>query len=243
MSLNVKTLMVDFLTNEVAKGKVEVYNEFSLQHELGIYLRDQLKNNPDYKVQFERNTKYFGFDLKDPEYEEEGKPKHEIDIAIFNADKSEKYAIELKYPRNGQYPETMYSFCKDIKFMEQCKQNGFDETFCLTLVDVGKGRYKDAEKSGNPFFSKPLKQNNKYKSYIYEFFRADMFENNPELEKEFSAKKPIRCDNDEQIKKPTKSTKTKEEFISFSNNKYLVNWQPCGEFNKYYIIEAKQPDN
>ena len=70
MCLDVKKLMVNFLTNEVATGKVEVYNEFSLQHELGIYLRDQLKKNPEYqnyngyKVQFERNTKYFGFDLK-----------------------------------------------------------------------------------------------------------------------------------------------------------------------------------
>ena len=34
---------IDMLLNEfmslVAEGKVEVYNEFSLQHELGIFLR------------------------------------------------------------------------------------------------------------------------------------------------------------------------------------------------------------
>ncbi len=27
--------------------------------------------------------------------------------------------VELKFPRNGQHPEQMYSFCKDIVFAEQ----------------------------------------------------------------------------------------------------------------------------
>lgn len=48
---------------------------------------------------------------------------------------SEKYAIELKYPRNGQYPEQMYSFVKDIIFMEQLKTEGFNATFSMVLVD------------------------------------------------------------------------------------------------------------
>ena len=104
----------------VANGKIEVYNEFSLQHELGIFLRGML---PDYKVQFERNTKFFGIS---------GTVKHEIDIVIYN-DK-EKYALELKYPVNGQYPEQMFSFIKDICFMEELKEQGFNQTFCLTLV-------------------------------------------------------------------------------------------------------------
>ena len=43
-------------------------------------------------------------------------------------------AIELKYPLNGQYPEQMYSFIKDIKFMEQLKEAGFDGAYCVTLV-------------------------------------------------------------------------------------------------------------
>ncbi|MFV0412304.1 MAG: hypothetical protein ACK5L3_03415, partial [Oscillospiraceae bacterium] len=29
----------------------------------------------------------------------------------------------------------MYSFIKDIKFMEQLKKQGFDETCCLTMVE------------------------------------------------------------------------------------------------------------
>ena len=34
-------------------------------------------------------------------------------------------AIELKYPRNGQYPEQMFSFCRDIAFVEQLNDAGF----------------------------------------------------------------------------------------------------------------------
>ena len=105
----------------VEDDQVEIYNEFSLQHELGIFLREQLSN---YKVQFERNTKYFG--IKET-------IKHEIDIVVYN-DK-EKYAVELKYPVNGQYPEQMYSFIKDILFMEQLKDDGFDATYSLTMVN------------------------------------------------------------------------------------------------------------
>ena len=48
---------------------------------------------------------------------------------------AEKYAIELKYPLNGQYPERMYSFAKDIAFMEQLVESGFDGAYCVTLVN------------------------------------------------------------------------------------------------------------
>lgn len=34
----------------------EVYNEFSLQHELGIYLRENLQKHGNFKVQFEKNS-------------------------------------------------------------------------------------------------------------------------------------------------------------------------------------------
>jgi hypothetical protein len=113
---------------KIANGEVEVYNEFSLQHELGIFLRENL---PDYKIQFERNAKFFGI---------EDTIKHEMDIVIYKDKETntEKYAIELKYPLNGQYPEQMFSFIKDIKFMEEIMKNGakvgFKTTYCLTLV-------------------------------------------------------------------------------------------------------------
>ena len=98
--------------DNVRLGKIEIYNEFSLQHELGIFLRNRLSR---YKIQFERNVSYFGFNKNDY-------VKREIDISVCNPDKNLLYAaIELKYPRNGQYPEQMYSFCKDISFVEQLK--------------------------------------------------------------------------------------------------------------------------
>lgn len=130
--LMIKQQIEDFL-RQVGSGAIEVYNEFSLQHELGIVLRNKFS---DYKVQFERNVSYFGIS---------GTIKKEIDIAIYN--NKEKYAIELKYPINGQYPETMFSFTKDIKFVEQLKENGFDKTFTLSIVE-DHNFYEGTKKDG-----------------------------------------------------------------------------------------------
>lgn len=52
------TLVKKFI-DKIRKNEIEVYNEFSLQHELGIFLRSQIK---DVKVQFERNVSYFNLD-------------------------------------------------------------------------------------------------------------------------------------------------------------------------------------
>lgn len=117
----------------IQSENIEIYNEFSLQHELGIFLRGELK---EYKVQFERNAKYFGIT---------DSIKHEIDIAVF--DENKRYAIELKYPLNGQHPEQMFAFIKDIKFMEQLKEKGFDRTYCLTMVE-DKNFYSGAKRDG-----------------------------------------------------------------------------------------------
>ena len=96
-----------------------------MQLELGIFLRTRGECS-GYTIQFERNVSFFSIT---------GTIKHEIDIVIFNLDKTEKFAIELKFPKSGQYPEQMYSFIKDIVFMEQLKKYGFTETYTLTLVD------------------------------------------------------------------------------------------------------------
>jgi hypothetical protein len=45
-----KHLLGDFM-DLVARAQVEIYNEFSFQHELGIFLRNCMT---DKKVQFER---------------------------------------------------------------------------------------------------------------------------------------------------------------------------------------------
>lgn len=110
----------------VAAGTIETYNEFSLQHELGFYLRRLF---PDDNVQFERNVRFFFRTVSHF-------IKREIDIAVFSRDKNElKWAIELKFPRNGQHPEQMFSFCKDIMFAEQLKATGFAQAGLLIFAD------------------------------------------------------------------------------------------------------------
>jgi hypothetical protein len=122
---NLSELVNRFLLH-AESTRAEIYNEFSLQHELGIFLRENL---PNYRVQFERNVSYFGNDKRNF-------TKREIDIAVFLPDKTElKLAIELKFPRQGQVPEQMYSFCKDIAFIEELKHAGFKEAGLLILVD------------------------------------------------------------------------------------------------------------
>lgn len=141
------SVIADYIQNffdSLIFNKVEIYNEFSLQHELGIYLRARL---PLYKVQFERNASYFGVHSLTI--------KREIDIAIFTNDKSERYAIELKCPLNGQYPEQMFSFIKDIKFMEQLKEQGFTNSFAVALVN-----------------SRPFYEGNNNEG-IYKYFRKE----------------------------------------------------------------------
>ena len=121
-SINLKNMIDDFLKNF---PKDDIYNEFSLQHELGIYLRNRLKGT-QYKVQFERNSRDF--------FEKDTEVKHEIDIVVISRDKKEKFAaIELKYPKNGRYPEEMFDFCKDICFMEEVRCGGFKHAYCLIL--------------------------------------------------------------------------------------------------------------
>jgi hypothetical protein len=109
---------------KVAKGAIEIYNECSLQHELGIFLRRSLRR---YKVQFERPVGFFGFARNDF-------VKSEIDLSIFTPDSVERVAIEVKFPRNGQHPEQMFKFCQDIAFLEQLVSAGFDAGFFVVAA-------------------------------------------------------------------------------------------------------------
>lgn len=141
--LELKSIIEEFFMF-VRVENIEIYNEFSMQHELGIYLRSLL---PGFKIQFERNVSFFTHDNRTV--------KKEIDISIFTEDKREKYAIELKCPLNGQHPEQMYSFTKDIKFMEELKERGFNKTACAVLV-----------------FDKPFYEG-KLNTGIYRYFREE----------------------------------------------------------------------
>ena len=117
--------IVDQLVAGLKSGRVEIYNEFSLQHEIGILMRQAW---PEKFIQFERNVSFFGYDKIDFE-------KKEIDISVFPSVGSPLRAIELKFPRNGQYPEQMFSFCKDIVFLEQLVEAGFSYGCFLAFAD------------------------------------------------------------------------------------------------------------
>jgi len=117
--------LTDFLSN-IKNGEIEIYNEFSVQFELAMYLRVSL--NKHYKIQLERNIAYMGLNKRDF-------LKKEMDIVVFNQSKSEKYCIEIKFSNNGQYPEQMFSICKDIKSLEQLKEHGFTRSYELVIVN------------------------------------------------------------------------------------------------------------
>jgi len=118
--------LINSFFRQVGTGHVEIYNEFSVQHELGIHLRSRLGD--DFKVQFERPVSYFGIDRAKTR-------KKEIDIAIFTPDRRIKHAIELKFPRSGQHPEQMFKACEDICFVEQLVQNGFTSGVFVMVAD------------------------------------------------------------------------------------------------------------
>lgn len=207
-----KELLEEFMHLKQTNGvDILVYNEISLQLELGLYLRQK-----GYTVRFERNIGEYVEDTSDF-------VKKEIDIVAYKGKdelKAKKIAIELKFPRNGQYPEQMFSFIKDIKFMEQVKNEGkFTETYVLTLVD-----------------NKNFYLSNRGKNEIYSYFRK----NGSDIQ--IPDKDIIKpTGNKEECKETIKEIKL--------NNQYDSTWkQPDAtwldaktELNKYryYIIKCK----
>ena len=135
-------------------GHIEIYNEFSLQHELGIFLRE--KKVAD-QVQFERNVSYFQFPRS-------SFAKKEIDVTCFDTFQTQlRLAVELKYPRAGQFPEQMFSFCRDIAFLEELKEAGFSNCLFLVVVEQrpfysgrADGIYKYF-RGGEPLYGKIVK--------------------------------------------------------------------------------------
>ena len=160
----ISKIITDFINQNASSG-ILVYNEISLQNELGLFFK-----NEGYSVRFERNiSRYITNRLS-------SFVKKEIDLIIFkgeNEDTSQqRAAIELKFPRNGQYPEQMRAFLKDIRFMEQVASSNIAEScYVLTLVD-DKLFYDAKERNANyPYcffrgekskipFNPPLDKNN-----------------------------------------------------------------------------------
>lgn len=162
-------LIKDFFTY-LKNENLQIYNEFSFQYELGIFLRN-LDETKEYKIEFERNIKSV---LKNEIFKEiqknyesditEGKTKREIDIYIKHMDK-EKYAVELKFPKNGGYPDEMYEFVKDIKFMQILKNYGFTKTFCVTVVGL------EEEKEQTKYNPRLFYEGKSKENHIFRYFR------------------------------------------------------------------------
>lgn len=227
---NVASIIKGFLNEELPKklndNDCYIYNEFSLQHELGIHLRNELGEG--YKVQFERNIKDLQIAInintqKNNNGEYECKSKSEIDIIVLSPKQERLAAIELKFPRNGQHPEQMYSFCKDIRFMEGVSKkygptNGFEKTFCLTLVDE------------DLFYST---EGGLITDDIYSYFRTDKKkkEDIPYIAKE--------------VHKPTGKDEEKKQYLRIKGLHKIV-WKSLNVKNskktyKYYFLDVTVP--
>ena len=127
MTTSVKTeALIGEFARRLNDGSIEIYNEFSLQHEFGICLREA---NVAELVQFERNVSYF-------QLQRSSFTKREIDVTCVDTSRPQlRLAVELKYPRAGQYPEQMFSFCKDIAFLEELNVAGFSSCLFLAIVE------------------------------------------------------------------------------------------------------------
>lgn len=109
----------------VGRGQIDIYNEFSLQHEFGIWLREHAKL-PDLRVQFERPVRFFGVDGK--------LTKKEIDLACFLPPMNPVMIMEFKFPRAGQVPIQMFKFCQDVAFVEELVLKGKRFPFGCALI-------------------------------------------------------------------------------------------------------------
>lgn len=117
-------------------SKIQFYNECTLQMELGLFLR--LKY-PKLRIQLERPITQFGT--------REICGKKEIDICILDEHDVPFSAIEVKMPDNGRVPESMFDYCRDIRFCESLVSVGFRSASALLLTPdkaFRSGRKKDS---------------------------------------------------------------------------------------------------
>lgn len=132
----VKKLIYEFL-DLVKPGEVSIYNEASLQFELGWYLKE---NCGGAKIQVERGVTYFGFDKT-------AFVKRDMDLIIF----FEGFitVIELKAPieQSVARPVTVFNWIKDLRFLEQLKAENING-YSIFITD-NLGYLNDNGKAGN----------------------------------------------------------------------------------------------
>lgn len=132
--MNLNNYIKEFF-DYITENSIEIYNEFALQFELAIYLRQ--KCNSKYKVQLERNISI----LKDAKenFNIIEWAKKEIDIIIYKEIKDLKdvSVIELKAIVNQAHarPVTIFNWIEDIKLLEQLRDYGLKECYSIFLTD------------------------------------------------------------------------------------------------------------
>lgn len=127
-NVDLEKLIIEFL-EKIKTKEINVYSESNLEIRLAQHL--MLNVPSDFIVENQRNVEDFGID-------KHSVLKREMDIVIYNQDKSIKYEIELKYPttkRNRAYPDNLKKVIKDINFTEELKEMGFTDTYFLVLSD------------------------------------------------------------------------------------------------------------
>lgn len=123
----ISDLVVEYLTTQATHADTH-YNEASLQHEIAWFLRSRIPSN--WRIFFERYISSFGLTSR-------SFTKKEIDLVIVDLQGPQRIAIELKCPRNGQYPEQMFKACQDLEFLEQLIGAGFDGgLFIMHVADT-----------------------------------------------------------------------------------------------------------
>lgn len=188
----------DDLKNKTINVDEDFDNEFGMRFELGTRLRKAIEQSEfakqGYKVFFEKNIK--NICCKNKWKYNNDTLKKEIDLLIAKTSSEqleELYAIELKFPRNGQYPAQMYEFVKDLAFIAQLREN-YHFKACWSVVLVDDDKFYKSQKSGNI-------------NEIYAYFRT--FDTNGNIIKPQQIKD--RIDN------PIKYNSTKKAYIPSIN--------------------------
>lgn len=216
---------IDKFFNDLKAGSINVDedfdNEFGMQFELGIRLRNALAQNgfaaQGYKVYFEKNIK--NICRKNKWKYDNDTLKKEIDLLIAKTSSEQLeglYAIELKFPRKGQYPAQMYEFVKDLAFIAQLKGQ-YNFKGCWSVVMVDDDKFYKSPKSGN------IKG-------IYAYFRT--------FDTKGNIIKPQQIEN--RIDNPIKHNSTKKDYIPFINipagYAQTVQWNSINQKLYYYTI-------
>lgn len=117
--------LLESFMNKVGSNFFEVYNEATMQYELGLYLRKELPE--EYNVQFEKNVMFLGADNSQC-------IKKDVDILVYTENLKEIYAIQVKCPTSDDILQKLYSILKDVKFLEQLRNCGITKGYSLNLI-------------------------------------------------------------------------------------------------------------